>query len=899
MKKILLNTLFTLVSFFSFSQTVYRFDVNPDNQNIKSGHLKMGNPGDPAILINSRYMTIGDKPVIPVMGEIHYSRVNRDRWEEMLLKMKANGINIIASYILWIHHEEIEGELNWSGNKDLRTFVELCQKHDLLFVARVGPWCHAEVRNGGTPDWILNNPNVKDRSNDPNYQTYAKKWFAEIANQLDGLYYKNGGPIMAVQLENEYRRGPGGDAHILWLKQTAQELGMDVPMYTVTGWGPASVPENEVIPLYGGYPTSPWTTDLGPVDKSNNFSFETAVNDPTIGGESGNTSLPKVDLTGYPYFTCELGIGNQISYHRRPIINPLDGVTISMAKVGSGSNLPGYYVFTGGSNPKGILTSLEEDQRETGYWNRYPKVSYDFQAAIKETGELAQSYHEIKAFHYFLNAFGDQLAPMQPFIHEHSNKAGLQVSLRADKQSGFLFGLNYLRNRKSESIATTKFEVGIRNEKIIFPEVKIPANCNFVWPINLIMDDRILKYATCQPVGRVTTKKSTLWVFKQNEDIPPQLSFDKPLDDAKTNYTIDPSIDKTISWTNAEGIKNYVLVVPEHLNDQIWIINNHLYITDADIYENNEELVILTKQKEGTIYTFGTQLGLKKSKQKGLLNQYTFKNDIIKPTVSINIKQLFTESQWLKTNVDKVSPKNELYHRFFRKTFELDNTAQIENAQLVYYSSQPFRIRVNKRWVNQPTQSEERKSLDLTGYLNLGANEILLDFDFHDNVSAFVGELRINYYNTDQLIIPSDTTWRVASSYTIPKAGYKMRRADVPEIIEQDTSLASPTTSYQLDLSYSKVSNLNALLLNIDYAGDRAEMYQNGNLIADNFNNGTTWSTNVLDRCNPADQQPLNIEISPLNNEYKIFFDRTPETGKASIVKVELVPEYKTQINLK
>ncbi|MEO6497450.1 MAG: beta-galactosidase, partial [Mucilaginibacter sp.] len=138
------------------AQQIYSLDASGVTTKIQSGHFKMGDAGPPGkqILINSRYITLNGEPVIPVMGELQFSRTPKDEWEDRILKMKACGINIVSTYVIWIHHEEIEGQFNWSGNKDLRCFLKLCQKHNILAYPRIGPWVHGEVRNGGTPDWI-------------------------------------------------------------------------------------------------------------------------------------------------------------------------------------------------------------------------------------------------------------------------------------------------------------------------------------------------------------------------------------------------------------------------------------------------------------------------------------------------------------------------------------------------------------------------------------------------------------------------------------------------------------------------------------------------------------------------------------------------------------------------
>ena len=105
--------------------------------------------------LNSMYLTMDGDPWLPVMGEFHYSRVPESEWEQELLKMKSAGVQIVSTYVIWIHHEEIEGKFEWSGQRDLRRFVELCGRHGLYVIARIGPWVHGEVRNGGVPDWLL------------------------------------------------------------------------------------------------------------------------------------------------------------------------------------------------------------------------------------------------------------------------------------------------------------------------------------------------------------------------------------------------------------------------------------------------------------------------------------------------------------------------------------------------------------------------------------------------------------------------------------------------------------------------------------------------------------------------------------------------------------------------
>lgn len=95
------------------------------------------------------------KRFFPIMGEFHYSRWEKENWESELLKMKAGGLQIVATYVFWIHHEEKKGEWDFSGRRDLRAFLETCQRCGMQVWLRIGPWAHGECRNGGFPDWLV------------------------------------------------------------------------------------------------------------------------------------------------------------------------------------------------------------------------------------------------------------------------------------------------------------------------------------------------------------------------------------------------------------------------------------------------------------------------------------------------------------------------------------------------------------------------------------------------------------------------------------------------------------------------------------------------------------------------------------------------------------------------
>jgi hypothetical protein len=320
-------------------------------------------PGGATITIGEASLRLDGRPWIPVMGEFHYTRYPASEWREELLKMKAGGVSIVSTYVFWIHHEEIEGVWNWSGDRDLHEFVRLAGSVGLKVVVRCGPWCHGEVRNGGFPDWLVEK-GWPLRSLDARYLGKVRVLYGEIAKHLDGLLWKDGGPVIGIQLDNEY----GGPAeYLLALKRIARDEGLDVPLYTRTGWPQLTTPMpfGEIVPLYGAYADGFWARELTsmPLKFWTAFRFSPAARRRRHHSRSRRAATtPYRRCTRYPYLTCEIGGGMMSSYHRRILINPEDVESTVLVKLGSGSTMPGYYMYHGGTNPDGKLTTLMEAQ---------------------------------------------------------------------------------------------------------------------------------------------------------------------------------------------------------------------------------------------------------------------------------------------------------------------------------------------------------------------------------------------------------------------------------------------------------------------------------------------------------------------------------------------------------
>ncbi len=365
--------------------------------------------------------------------------------------MKAGGIRVVSTYVFWIHHEEIEGRFDWAGRRDLRHFVELAGRSGLMVWVRIGPWDHGEVRNGGLPDWLLQK--CATRENDPAYLQYVARFYGEIGRQLKGLFWQDGGPIIGVQIENEYSaRGPGkGEKHILTLKRIAEDAGLRAPFYSVTGWDNAAVPGTEVIPVFGGYPDGFWYRQPGPLPPSPNYFFTPIRCEENVGPDLCSLR-PDIDAryASYPFLTAEMGGGMELAYHRRPLMTADDIAALEVVKLGSGVSLYGYYMFHGGTNPDGKLTTLEESQA-TGYPNDLPVKTYDFQAPLGEFGQMHSSFRDLKTLHLFLSDFGAALAPMTAYFPEEKPAGKMdsetaRLAVRSDSRSGFVFINNYQKD---------------------------------------------------------------------------------------------------------------------------------------------------------------------------------------------------------------------------------------------------------------------------------------------------------------------------------------------------------------------------------------------------------------------------------------------------------------------
>lgn len=557
---------------------MYRFQEYKKSKILRR-HLNLGgaNPQGERLEVTSLYLERNGKPFIGVMGEYHFSRDNRENWYRELCKMKAGGVNIVATYLFWIYHEETEGEFDFNGDRDIRNFLEETQRAGLEVVLRIGPWAHGECRNGGFPDWLVNKP-YQIRGNYPEYMEKVRCWYEKIYEQVRGNFYKDGGNIIAIQLENELV----DDAeHLLALKKLAVEIGFQVPFYTVTGWNSkygAKIPVDEVVPVFGGYADAPWAKGIHPLPLSHHFVFDKNRNDTAVGVDiirDTDESGWRLPYEKYPFITCELGAGLQPTHHRRPVIGDWDAYALSLVKLGSGNNLTGYYMYHGGTNKIGKYSTLNED-KETGYPNDYPILNYDFHTAITAYGEVREHYRRLNLLHLFLQDFGEVLAPMETVLSEkqtdEKDLESLRYCMRTDGERGFVFLNHYQRRAELKDLKQVVIDTG----RVVFPAIDVCGKQSFFLPFNMDLEGRTLVSATAQPLCRV----ENTFFFAAIDGIAPRYQFADG-----TFYRTEAGRRKKLAiGAGAEKIQIVTLTPEEALYARK--LSGKLYLGDnCDVYE--------------------------------------------------------------------------------------------------------------------------------------------------------------------------------------------------------------------------------------------------------------------------------------------------------------------------
>lgn len=408
---------------------------------------------------DTRSLLLNGKRFFPVMGELHYSRLPKDEWKQELLKMRSGGVDIVGTYVFWNHHEERPGEWDFTGSRDLRAFLTVCKELDQKVWLRIGPWAHGEARHGGFPDYVQYAKDFTPRTDDPKYLELVRILYGKIGEQAEGMMAKDGGPVIGIQLENEYGHCGGPEdreeqkRHMKTLYRLAREAGLIAPYYSATAWGGACTID-ETLQVLAGYVDAPWDDSTKELPAMENYLFVPYRDDANTGSDFHRWQEPSGTVRmDQPYLTAELGGGLQPTSHRRPVASGKDNAAHILSVMGSGASLIGYYMYHGGINPEGKYSTLNEAQ-EIGGNTTVPVKSYDFGACIGESGRVSESFGALKKLHHLIHSYGEALAACICVLPDRLPESAedmhtLRVALRWDpeKKNGFLFVNNYVRHR--------------------------------------------------------------------------------------------------------------------------------------------------------------------------------------------------------------------------------------------------------------------------------------------------------------------------------------------------------------------------------------------------------------------------------------------------------------------
>ncbi|MCL1854093.1 MAG: beta-galactosidase [Clostridia bacterium] len=586
------------------------------------------------------------QPVFGVCGEIHFTRLAPECWEEALYKAKAGGVNIVSAYVFWIHHEEERGILNFSGRRNLRRFVELCGKQGLYVILRVGPFCHGEVRNGGLPDWLYGMP-FRVRSLDEGFLAQVRRWYGAVAGQVEGLLFADDGPVVGIQLDNEYMHSSApweatrgrtneyvyasrdGDRYLEKLRELCRKAGLAVPFYTCTAWGGAACAPHLCLPLWGGYAYMPWMIpslregeapvreDPGESGRGSDFkpprhplSREYLYLDArNPEGRRYHSYNPGYDPASRPFACCEMGAGMQVAYQYRFVADPHCADAMANVKAGSGCDFVGYYMYQGGTNPGPYLC---ED------W--CPQLSYDFQAPLGENLQPRESYYRLRALHQTLTTFEKELRGMSVCLGDGGaacspeDRESLRWSVRSDGERGFLFLNNFqdhapMLSKRDFRLTLYTTKDGEKGEEIAIPRPGAPAlgldsGESGVLPFGFRYLGATLRYATAQ----ILFETDNHLFCMRLEGMPALLDFGE-------HGLL--SFEDGSAFVNGGGQEERVIPLPEGTLRVTVMSRSRAYgmtmlrrrgnvfaaWTDGELYERPEGLILHTRKKTARIIT--------------------------------------------------------------------------------------------------------------------------------------------------------------------------------------------------------------------------------------------------------------------------------------------------------
>lgn len=322
---------------------------------------------------------LNGKPFVVKAAELHYPRIPRPYWEHRIRMCRALGMNTICLYVFWNIHEQREGEFNFTGQNDIAAFCRLAQKNGMYVIVRPGPYVCAEWEMGGLPWWLLKKKDIRLREQDPYFMDRVSKFMAKVGEQLAPLTIQNGGPIIMVQVENEYGSYGEDKAYVSAIRDIVRQSGFDKVTLFQCDWA-SNFTRNGLDDLV-------WTMNFGTgsdIDSQFSRLRELRSESPLMCSEFWSGWFDKWGARHEtrPASAMVAGIDEMLS----------KGISFSLYMTHGGTSF-GHWA---GANSPGFAPDV---------------TSYDYDAPINEYGQATPKYYELRRT---MEKYSDKRLPSVP-----------------------------------------------------------------------------------------------------------------------------------------------------------------------------------------------------------------------------------------------------------------------------------------------------------------------------------------------------------------------------------------------------------------------------------------------------------------------------------------------------
>lgn len=313
-------------------------------------------------MIDGQRFLLNGEPFRVLSGAMHYFRVPEASWDDRLVKLRAMGLNTLETYVAWNLHEPRPGTFSFVGNLDIARYIQLAASHDLQVIVRPGPYICAEWDLGGLPAWLLKDSGMRLRCSYTPYLQATERFFDVLMDQLAPLQISRGGPIIAMQVENEYGSYGDDGAYLRYLEDGLRARGIDVQLLTSDG------PTDETLQ----------SGTLPHLLKTVNFGSRA-----TSAFELLRKYQPEGPLMCTEFWDGWFDHWGETHHTRTP-----EDVAATLEEILAAGASVSFYMVHGGTN-FGFMNGANESK---GIYQP-TTTSYDYDAPISEAGDLTPKYH--------------------------------------------------------------------------------------------------------------------------------------------------------------------------------------------------------------------------------------------------------------------------------------------------------------------------------------------------------------------------------------------------------------------------------------------------------------------------------------------------------------------------